>query len=75
VIVPSPVGNLEDMTLRAVRVLKGADLILAEDTRTTARLLQHFGIDTRMVSHHQHNEHKILGTLIQRLLPGKRWPL
>jgi 16S rRNA (cytidine1402-2'-O)-methyltransferase len=71
VIVPSPVGNLEDMTLRAVSVLKGADLILAEDTRTTARLLQHFGIDTRMVSHHQHNEHKILGTLVQRLLSGQ----
>lgn len=70
-IVPSPVGNLEDMTLRAIRVLKDADLILAEDTRTTARLLRHFGIGTRMLSHHQHNEHKILESLVQKLLGGQ----
>jgi 16S rRNA (cytidine1402-2'-O)-methyltransferase len=70
-IVPSPIGNLEDMTLRAIRVLKEADLILAEDTRTTARLLQHFGITTRMHSHHQHNEHKVLGPLIEKLLAGQ----
>jgi 16S rRNA (cytidine1402-2'-O)-methyltransferase len=70
-IVPSPIGNLEDMTLRAIRVLKEADLILAEDTRTTAKLLQHFGIATRMHSHHQHNEHKVLGPLIEKLLAGQ----
>lgn len=70
-IVPSPIGNLEDMTLRAIRVLKEADLILAEDTRTTAKLLQHFGITTRMLSHHQHNEHKVLGPLIEKLHAGQ----
>ncbi len=56
-VVPTPVGNLEDITLRAVRVLKEADLILAEDTRTTAVLLRHYGIDTPMRSHHKFNEH------------------
>ncbi|MCT4673093.1 MAG: 16S rRNA (cytidine(1402)-2'-O)-methyltransferase [Prolixibacteraceae bacterium] len=57
-LVPTPVGNLEDMTFRAVRILKEVDLILAEDTRTSGKLLKHFEIDTRCVSHHKFNEHK-----------------
>jgi 16S rRNA (cytidine1402-2'-O)-methyltransferase len=58
VIVPTPVGNLGDMTLRAIEVLRSADLILAEDTRTTSVLLRHFGIERPVRSHHLHNEHK-----------------
>ena len=58
VVVPTPVGNLEDMTFRAINVLKSCDLILAEDTRTTGFLLKHFGIETRMQSHHKFNEHQ-----------------
>ena len=57
-VVPTPVGNLEDMTFRAIRVLKEADLILAEDTRTTGILLKHFEIQNKMQSHHKFNEHK-----------------
>ena len=57
VVVPTPVGNLQDMTFRAVEVLKSADLILAEDTRTSGNLLKHFGIETKMMSHHKFNEH------------------
>lgn len=70
-IVPTPVGNLEDMSFRAVRVLKEVALILAEDTRNSARLLKHHGIETRMISHHQHNEHKSLDGLIGRLKAGE----
>lgn len=70
-LVPTPIGNLEDMTLRAIRVLKEVDLILAEDTRTSGKLLQHFGIETPMQSHHMHNEHKTLEGLIKRLLSGE----
>ena len=57
-IVPTPVGNLEDMTFRAIRVLKEADLILAEDTRTSSVLLKHYDIHVRLESHHKFNEHK-----------------
>ena len=71
-LVPTPIGNLEDMTLRAIRVLKESDLILAEDTRTSSRLLQHFEIETPMQSHHMHNEHKILDRVLQRLKGEKR---
>ncbi len=70
-LVPTPIGNLEDMTLRAIRVLKESDLILAEDTRTSSRLLQHFEIETPMQSHHMHNEHKILDRVLQRLKGGE----
>jgi len=66
-IVPTPIGNLEDMTLRAIRVLKEADLILAEDTRTSGKLLKHYEIGTHMYSHHMHNEHKTIENLISRL--------
>ena len=61
VVVPTPVGNLQDMTFRAVEVLKQADLILAEDTRTSGNLLKHFGIEAKMIAHHKFNEHATLG--------------
>lgn len=69
-IVPTPIGNLEDMTLRAIRILKEVDLILAEDTRNSGKLLKHFAIDTPMQSHHMHNEHKTIETIINRLKQG-----
>ena len=69
-LVPTPIGNLEDMTLRAIRVLKEADIILAEDTRTSGKLLQHFEIGTPMQSHHMHNEHKTVDNLIQKIKGG-----
>lgn len=69
-IVPTPIGNLEDMTYRAVRVLQEADLILAEDTRNSARLLRHYGIQTPMQSHHMHNEHKSLAGILKKLVDG-----
>ncbi len=70
-IVPTPIGNLEDMTFRAIRVLKEAHLILAEDTRTSGKLLKHFDIGTHMHSHHMHNEHKTVESLIARLRSGE----
>ena len=70
-IVPTPIGNLEDMTLRAIRILKEVDLILAEDTRTSGKLLKHFEISTHMHSHHMHNEHKTVENLIARLKSGE----
>jgi len=69
-IVPTPVGNLEDMTFRAIRVLKEVDLILAEDTRTSAVLLQHFDIHTPLKSHHKFNEHETSDDIVNRLLAG-----
>jgi 16S rRNA (cytidine1402-2'-O)-methyltransferase len=69
-IVPTPIGNLEDISLRAIRILKEAALILAEDTRNSARLLQHYHIETRMQSHHQHNEHKTVASLIEKIRSG-----
>lgn len=70
-IVPTPIGNLEDMTFRAIRILKEVDLILAEDTRTSGKLLKHFDIGTHMYSHHMHNEHKTVENLISRLQAGE----
>jgi 16S rRNA (cytidine1402-2'-O)-methyltransferase len=70
-IVPTPIGNLEDMTFRAIKVLKEADLILAEDTRTSGKLMKHFEIGTHMQSHHMHNEHKTVENIINRLKGGE----
>ncbi len=70
-LVPTPIGNLEDMTFRAIKILKDADVILAEDTRTSAPLLKHFGIDKKAWSHHQHNEHKSSLEIIRLLKEGK----
>lgn len=69
-IVPTPIGNLKDITLRALEVLKSADLILAEDTRTTGKLLKHFEISTPTQSHHMHNEHKTVEAIVQKLQGG-----
>ena len=69
-IVPTPIGNLEDITLRAIKVLKEVGLILAEDTRTSGKLLHHFEINTPMQSHHMHNEHKTVDNLVKRLKSG-----
>ena len=69
-IVPTPVGNLEDMTLRAIRILKEVDLILAEDTRTSGILLKHFEIKNALQSHHKFNEHKTLEGVINRIKAG-----
>jgi 16S rRNA (cytidine1402-2'-O)-methyltransferase len=69
-IVPTPIGNLEDITLRALRVLKEVDFILAEDTRTSGNLLKHYGIEKKLVPHHQFNEHKTLENIIERLNSG-----
>jgi 16S rRNA (cytidine1402-2'-O)-methyltransferase len=70
-LVPTPIGNLEDMTFRAIRVLKEVDLILAEDTRTSGKLLKHFEISTHMHSHHMHNEHKTIENIIKRIQTGE----
>ena len=70
-LVPTPIGNLEDITLRAIRVLKEVDLILAEDTRTSGKLLKHFEISTHMHSHHMHNEHKTVANIVQRIQSGE----
>src|ERR1700748_1717281 len=70
-LVPTPIGNLQDITLRALRVLKEADIILAEDTRTSAPMLKHFGISQKVYAHHQHNEHQSTGEIIRFLKEGK----
>ncbi|PQJ76465.1 16S rRNA (cytidine(1402)-2'-O)-methyltransferase [Polaribacter glomeratus] len=70
-LVPTPIGNLEDMTFRAIRVLKEVDFILAEDTRTSGKLLKHFEIGTQMHSHHMHNEHKSVKGIVQRIQNGE----
>lgn len=70
-IIPTPVGNLEDMTFRAIRLLKEVDLILAEDTRTTSFLLKHFEIVNKMQSYHKFNEHKAVGHIIDRMQAGE----
>ncbi len=70
-IVPTPVGNMEDMTLRAIRVLKEADVVLAEDTRTSGILLKHFGIQQHLLSHHKFNEHGTSNAVVERLQAGQ----
>jgi len=70
-LVPTPIGNLEDITLRALRVLKECDLILAEDTRTSHFLLKHYGIETKMQSHHKFNEHQSAAHLVERMKAGE----
>lgn len=71
-IIPSPIGNLKDITLRALEVLKEVDVILAEDTRNTARLLNHYEINRPLSPYHQHNEHKIVQHLTDQMLAGKK---
>ena len=70
-VVPTPVGNLEDMTIRAIRVLKEVDLILAEDTRTSGVLLKHFEIKNAMLSHHKFNEHQTVEGIVNRIKAGE----
>ncbi len=69
-LVPTPVGNLEDITFRAVRILKEVDLILAEDTRTSYHLLRHYEISTKLASHHKFNEHKMVERIADQILEG-----
>jgi len=71
-LVPTPIGNLKDITLRAIEILKEVDLILAEDTRTTSHLLNHYQISKQLSPYHQHNEHKVLQHLVSQLLEGKK---
>ena len=70
-VVPTPIGNLEDITLRAIRILKEVDLILAEDTRTSAKLLKHYEIENQLSSHHKFNEHKTIDSVSNQVLGGK----
>ncbi len=70
-LVPTPIGNLKDITFRAIEVLQEVDLILAEDTRTSGKLLKHFEITTQMHSHHMHNEHKTTATVVARIKSGQ----
>jgi 16S rRNA (cytidine1402-2'-O)-methyltransferase len=74
-IVPTPIGNLEDMTFRAIRVLKEVDAILAEDTRVTTKLLKHYQIDNKLISHHQHNEHKTTQRIVEEIQNGMTYAL
>ena len=70
-LIPTPIGNLEDITFRALRLLKEVDIVLAEDTRTTKKLFSHYEIDTQLAAFHMHNEHKVLGKWIARLKGGE----
>lgn len=74
-LVPTPIGNLKDITLRALDILKEVDLILAEDTRTSSHLLDHYEIKKQLTPYHQHNEHKVLHHLVSQLLEGKKMAL
>ena len=74
-IVPTPLGNLKDITLRSLEVLKNVDVILAEDTRTSSKLLQHYGISKPISPYHQHNEHKITSHIADQLIAGKTFAL
>ena len=70
-VVPTPIGNLKDFTYRAVEILKSVDLILAEDTRTSSKLLNHYGIDVKTESFHMHNEHKTTEGIVKRIQAGE----
>ncbi len=72
ILVPTPIGNLEDITLRALRVLKESDVILAEDSRNSAKLFNHYEISKKVLSYHQHNEHKIYKKVVEEILNGKK---
>ncbi len=74
-LIPTPIGNLEDITLRALRILKEVDVILAEDTRTSSKLLKHYEISKKLVAHHQHNEHKSLERIVESLKAGETMAL
>ncbi len=74
-LVPTPIGNLKDITLRSLEVLQSVDVILCEDTRTSSKLLKHYNIQKPLSSYHQHNEHKILQQIIQQLTSGKNMAL
>jgi 16S rRNA (cytidine1402-2'-O)-methyltransferase len=74
-LVPTPIGNLEDITLRAIRILKEVDHILAEDTRNSGKLLKHYDISTPMHSHHMHNEHKTVEGIVRRIAAGETFAL
>lgn len=74
-LVPTPIGNLEDITFRAIRILKEVDLILAEDTRNSGKLLQHYEINQPMHAYHMHNEHKVVDKFVQRLKNGESMAL
>ncbi|MDG1476338.1 MAG: 16S rRNA (cytidine(1402)-2'-O)-methyltransferase [Vicingaceae bacterium] len=74
-LIPTPIGNLEDITLRSLRILKEVDIILAEDTRTSSKLLKHYDISKKLVAHHQHNEHKSLERIIESLKAGETMAL
>lgn len=74
-VVPTPIGNLEDVTFRALRILKEVDYILAEDTRNSGKLLKHFEVNTPMMSHHMHNEHKTVEGLVKRMQAGETFAL
>ena len=71
-LIPTPIGNLEDITLRAIRMLKEVDVILAEDTRTTGKLLHHLGIQKKMISHHLHNEHDTVQKVVEMIKAGEK---
>ena len=74
-IVPTPVGNLKDITLRSIEVLQAVDLILCEDTRTSGKLLGHYGIQKQTFAYHMHNEHKVVERLADQLSSGKKMAL
>ncbi|MBX2983800.1 MAG: 16S rRNA (cytidine(1402)-2'-O)-methyltransferase [Flavobacteriales bacterium] len=74
-LVPTPIGNLEDITLRAKRILAESDAVIAEDTRVSGRLLQHYGISRPLIAFHAHNEHKVTDRLVERLVAGERFAL
>lgn len=74
-LVPTPIGNLQDITLRALEILRSVDLILAEDTRTSSVLLKHYSIDKPITPYHQHNEHQVLTHLVNQLMSGKSMAL